>query len=351
MRSHRERQAGTSTVCVEIVLEPGEAEAIDGRQHDAEHARPQGGQPPRPRRRHDHLHVRRLQHGQHAAGERVGGRPELRRRPVRDAANDSNTDADALLENPARERERVRGVALHVHEASCRAHADGEENPVINVATAHAFDLAGQRGHRPGRPQDDDHPPGHRGRTRSSAAGRRRAGPTARPGTTRSRSTWATRSSTGSTVTNAGDTPLTVEFERSEVRRRPVIAGRRHRRRREARRRRDVDLPLLARGHGGGRRPRAQHREVTGEDALGGPKGTVTDTDSEEADVLHPDIDVDKRVRAARHGRVRRQWPEGACRRHARVPVRRHGRRQRHADRGRRVERSALRRRHGRRAR
>jgi hypothetical protein len=41
---------------------------------------------------------------------------------------------------------------------------------------------------------------------------------------------------------------------------------------------------------------------VEGADPIGGPKGTVTDTDSAEADVLHPDIEVDKTLRRGDSG-------------------------------------------------
>ena len=51
---------------------------------------------------------------------------------------------------------------------------------------------------------------------------------------------------------------------------------------------------------------------VKGTDSLGGPKGTDTDTDSAEADVLHPDIEIDKKLRRAGDG----EFVEGPIRVH-----------------------------------
>ena len=50
------------------------------------------------------------------------------------------------------------------------------------------------------------------------------------------------------------------------------------------------------------RRSGPEHRDRHGHRSIGGPKGTDTDTDSAEADVLHPDIEVDKTLRRGDSG-------------------------------------------------
>jgi hypothetical protein len=56
--------------------------------------------------------------------------------PVRDAAHDQNDDGDALLETGEVWRFTCTMVVPEEH-------SDEEENPIVNVATAHAFDQAG----------------------------------------------------------------------------------------------------------------------------------------------------------------------------------------------------------------
>ena len=222
--------------------------------------------------------------------------------PVRDAANDSNADGDALLENPGEN-----GTSSEVWRFTCTSavpaeHSDAEENPIHNVATAHAFDLAGNEV-----TDTDDHDTTIIHPAIAVNKTLRREGDSEYSDGELGDD--PIKVHVGDTieyrfeVTNEGDTPLAVEF--SDPR---CDAGTLSGPTGDANANGKLDVSetwVYSCSHvvtEADPDPLPNTVTVTGTDTLGGDKGTVTDSDTEEADILHPDIEIDKKVRVLATG-------------------------------------------------
>ena len=115
---------------------------VRSRQHDAEHAGRQGGHSVGPPRRSRHVHVRRLQLGQHRVAEHRPC-PTTSARTSRTEPVKLNADDDDLLENPGQN-----GTSSEVWRYTCSytlpaEHSDDEVNPIVNTVTATGEDIHG----------------------------------------------------------------------------------------------------------------------------------------------------------------------------------------------------------------
>jgi hypothetical protein len=291
-----DEQAGTAKVCVAIAIEPGEAETVT-----VDNTRPST------------LVIKEgnvlVHHGEaisYTFNVSNNGNTPLEDvsveddrcddAPVRDAANDRNADGDALLEGEgtpdATKSEVWRFTCTRVVSAE---HDDEEENPIHNVATAHAFDLAGNEV-----TATDDHDttiihPGigvNKTLRREGDEGYLDGDAGDDPIKVHVGDTIEYRFE----VTNEGDTSLDVDFSDPKCDDEPASP--------ESGDDGDGELEVgetwiyrcshvVANADAD---PLENTVTVTGTDEIGGEKGTVRDSDTEAADVLHPDIEVDKRV-------------------------------------------------------